>query len=125
MLAPDEVLTHIALPPPLATWRGTYLKARARTAGDFPLVSVAVGYALADGVMQQVRVILGGVAPVPWPSPAAMTLLEGQAPSATLAASAADAALAAVQPLRHNAFKVDLARPLISRAIMEVAALPR
>ena len=54
-----------------------------------------------------------------------MALLEGQSPSATLAASAADAALAAARPLRHNTFKVDMARPLISRAIMAVATLPR
>lgn len=125
VLAPDEILTLISLPQLPATWRGTYLKARERTAGDFPLVSVAVGYALDAGVMQHVRVILGGVAPVPWPSPAAMTLLEGQSLSATLAASAAEAALAAVRPLRHNAFKVDMARALITRAIMAVVTLPR
>lgn len=125
VLDPDEVLTLISLPQPPAAWRGTYLKARERSAGDFPLVSVAVGYALDAGVMQHVRVMLGGVAPVPWPSPAAMARLEGQSPSATLAASAADAALAAARPLRHNTFKVDIARTLISRAIMAVATLPR
>jgi xanthine dehydrogenase YagS FAD-binding subunit len=124
-LAPDEVLTLVSLPQPPATWRGTYLKARERTAGDFPLVSVAVGYALQAGVMQHVRVVLGGVAPVPWPSPAAVSRLEGQAPSAELATSAAEAALTAAQPLRHNAFKVDIARALIARAIMAVAAISR
>ena len=124
-LAPDEVLTLVSLPPPPATWRGTSLKARERTAGDFPLVSVAVGYTLQAGVMRHVRLVLGGVAPVPWPSPTAMAQLEGQPPSVDLAASTAEAALAAARPLRHNAFKVDIARALITRAIMAVAALPR
>jgi xanthine dehydrogenase YagS FAD-binding subunit len=124
-LASDEILTQVSVPQPPATWRGTYLKARERSAGDFPLVSVAIGYALNTGVMQHVRVVLGGVAPVPWPSPAAVALLEGQSPSADLAARAADAALTAVRPLPHNAFKVDIARALIVRTIMAVAGLPR
>jgi xanthine dehydrogenase YagS FAD-binding subunit len=46
VLAEDEVLTAVTLPPPIPHWRGTYLKARERTAGDFPLVSVALGYGL-------------------------------------------------------------------------------
>jgi xanthine dehydrogenase YagS FAD-binding subunit len=122
VLANDEVLTAVTLPPPVPHWQGTYLKARERTAGDFPLVSVATGYALEHGAMRQVRMALGGVAPVPWRSPAAEAVLEGQSPSPALAARAAEAALAAAQPLHHNAFKVEIGRALIARAILAVAA---
>ncbi len=122
VLAAHDVVTAVTLPPCAAAWRGTYLKARERTAGDFPLVSVAVGYALSDGVIQQARVVLGGVAPIPWHSPEAEAILEGQAPTPELAASAASAALAASQPLAHNGFKVDIGRALVARAIMAVAA---
>ncbi len=122
VLANDEVLTAVTLPPPVPHWQGTYLKARERTAGDFPLVSVAIGYALEHGAMRQVRMALGGVAPVPWRSPAAEAVLEGQSPSPELAARAAEAALAAAQPLHHNAFKVEIGRALIARAILAVAA---
>jgi xanthine dehydrogenase YagS FAD-binding subunit len=104
-------------------WQGTYLKARERTAGDFPLVSVAVGCALRNGAIQQARLVLGGVAPVPWRSPGAEAVLEGQAPSPALATHATEAALAGVTPLSHNAFKVDIARALVARAIMAVTRL--
>jgi xanthine dehydrogenase YagS FAD-binding subunit len=114
----------VVLPPPELSWKGTYLKARERTAGDFPLVSVAVGYALDAGAIQHARVVLGGVAPIPWRSPQAEAVLTAQSPSPELAARAAEAALAAAQPLRHNAFKLDIARALIARAIMAVATMP-
>jgi xanthine dehydrogenase YagS FAD-binding subunit len=123
VLAADEVLTAVTLPAIQPGWRGTYLKARERTAGDFPIVSVAVGYALDAGLIRQARLVLGGVAPVPWHSSAAEAALEDQRPSPELAARAAAAALASVQPLSHNAFKVDLGHALVERAIMAVAAL--
>jgi xanthine dehydrogenase YagS FAD-binding subunit len=125
VLAADEVLTSVTLPTARPGWAGTYLKARERTAGDFPVVSVAVGYSLDAGLIRQVRLVLGGVAPVPWRSPAAESVLEGQRPSAELAAKAATAALANAQPLAHNAFKVEIGRALVERAIMAVGALQR
>jgi len=122
VLTAADVLTAVWLPAALPGWQGTYLKARERTAGDFPLVSVAVGYALSAGRIHQARLVLGGVAPVPWHSPAAEAILEGQAPSPELAARAAAAALAEAQPLAHNAFKIDIGRALVARAITAVAA---
>src|SRR5262244_1989576 len=101
VLAADEVLTAVTLPPPAARWRGTYLKARERTAGDFPLVSVATGYTLDNGLIQQARVVLGGVAPTPWRSPQAETVLTGQAPSPELARRAAEAVMADARPCSH------------------------
>jgi xanthine dehydrogenase YagS FAD-binding subunit len=123
VLGTHEVLTEVIVPEPAEGWRGTYLKARERTAGDFPLVSVALGYAVQEGTIRQARVVLGGVAPIPWPSAAAAAALEGQPLSAELAARAADAALAEAQPLPHNAFKVEIGRALVMRAIMAVGAL--
>jgi xanthine dehydrogenase YagS FAD-binding subunit len=123
VLTADGVLTAVILPAALPHWRGTYLKARERTAGDFPLVSVAVGYALDDGLIRQARMVLGGVAPVPWRCPAAEAILEGQQPSAALAARTAATTLANARPLAHNAFKVDIGRALVERAIMAVATL--
>src|SRR5215467_10102107 len=124
VLADDEVLMAVTIPAPEPSWKGTYLKARERTANDFPLVSVTVGYEHATGVIQHARVVLGGVAPIPWRSPQAEAVLTGQSPSPELAARAAEAALAAAQPLRHNAFKLDIARALIARGITAVATLP-
>jgi xanthine dehydrogenase YagS FAD-binding subunit len=123
VLAANEVLTAVTLPVMPAGWQGTYLKARERTAGDFPIVSVAVGYTLEAGVIRQARLVLGGVAPVPWRSPAAEAVLTGQPPAPELAAGAAAAALAEAEPLSHNAFKVVIGRALVARAIMAVARL--
>ena len=111
VLASNEVLTEVIVPKPPEEWRGTYLKARERTAGDFPLVSVAVGYALQEGAIQQARVVLGGIAPVPWVSAAAVTVLEGQPLSADLAARAAEAALPRHSPCRTMCLKLKLATP--------------
>jgi xanthine dehydrogenase YagS FAD-binding subunit len=123
VLASNEVLTEVIVPEPPEGWRGTYLKARERTAGDFPLVSVAVGYALQEGTIRQARVVLGGVAPIPWPSAVAVAELEGRPLSAELADRTAEAALAEAQPLPHNAFKVEIGRALVARAIMAVGTL--
>lgn len=125
VLTPADIVTEVFLPSPPSSWRGTYLKARERTAGDFPLVSVAVGYGLRDNAIQQARVVLGGVAPIPWRSRPAETLLEGQPPALELATQAAETALAEARPLQHNAFKVEIARALITRALMTVSTLPR
>ena len=68
VLQPGEVLTAVTLPASKPGWQGTYVKARERAAGDFPLVSVAVGFALSGEQIQHPRIVLGGVAPVPWRS---------------------------------------------------------
>jgi xanthine dehydrogenase YagS FAD-binding subunit len=123
VLAPAEVMTAVTVPALAEDWRGAFLKARERTAGDFPLVSVATGFTLRDGAIQQASVVLGGVAPVPWRSPAAEAVLEGQAPSETVAEQAAAAAFATAQPLAHNDYKVDIGRALVARAIRSAYSL--
>jgi xanthine dehydrogenase YagS FAD-binding subunit len=121
VLTAGEVLTAVTLPPAPARWRGSYSKSRERTAGDFPIVSLAFGYEMRDG-MANVRLVLGGVAPVPMRSVEGEGVLGGQAPGPEIAAAAADAALSGATPLSHNVFKLDLARALILRAVTRVDA---
>jgi xanthine dehydrogenase YagS FAD-binding subunit len=121
-LEPGELLTGVVVPEASAAWRGIYTKGRERTAGDFAVVSVAAGFELRDGVMRDCRVVLGSVAPTPVRSGAAETLLEGQEPSQDVAKTGAEAAFAGAQPLSHNAYKAELARVLLERAILRVAA---
>jgi xanthine dehydrogenase YagS FAD-binding subunit len=121
VLVEDEVVTYVILPPMPAGWRGTYSKARERTAGDFALASAAIGYEVVDGRMKGVRVVLGGVAPTPLRSTEAERTLEGQAPLEAVAAMAAAAALASATPLSHNGFKLDLLGALITRGVMRLA----
>jgi xanthine dehydrogenase YagS FAD-binding subunit len=117
VLAAGEVLTKVEVPAAPAGWRGVYSKARERTAGDFAIVSLALGFELSGGVIFSARVVLGGVAPAPLRSHAAEEVLNGQPPSNELAGRAADKALEAATPLSHNGFKLDLARALIVRGV--------
>lgn len=121
VLEPGEVLTGVTVPALPSGWRGGYSKARERTAGDFPIVSLALGYELRDGRMSHIRLVLGGVAPTPRRMHEAELVLSGEEPSEAVAATAADAALADAAPLQHNAFKLDLARALIIRGMTRLA----
>ncbi len=125
VLADGEIVLRVMVPAPPAGWRGTYVKARERTAGDFPMVSVAAGFAQEGGAARHARIVLGAVAPVPWRAPAAEGILEGRPVTAERAAQAADAALAGAQPMAGNAYKLDVARALIARTILALAAPPK
>jgi xanthine dehydrogenase YagS FAD-binding subunit len=121
-LEPGELLTGVVVPEASPGWRGIYTKGRERTAGDFAVVGVAAGYELSDGAMRDCRVVLGSVAPTPLRSSTAEALLEGRPVSEEVARIAAEAAFADARPLAHNAFKVELAKVLLERAILRVAA---
>ena len=121
VLAANEVITHIALPAMPSGWRGLYTKSRERTAGDFPIVSGAIGYDLVNGRASGVRIVLGGVAPTPLRMAEAEAVLEGQVPGEELAKRAAAVALSGATPLAYNGFKVDLTHALIWRGIMRLS----
>ena len=125
VLGAGEIVRTVRVPAPPAGWHGTYLKARERAAGDFPMVSVAAGFALEDGRARHARIVLGAVAPVPWRVPAVEAMLESQLITADLAGRAAAQALAGAQPMSGNAYKLDVGRALITRALLAVAASPR
>lgn len=124
VLAPDEVVLAVRATAPPAGWRGTYLKARERSAGDFPMVSVAAGFALEDGLARHARLVLGAVAAVPWSATRAEAMLEGQPVTPERAAQVAEAALAGAQPMSGNAYKLDVGRAVIIRALMSLVAPP-
>ena len=117
-----EVLTEVVVPDAALQRRGTYLKAMDRKAWSFALVSVAAAARVRDGKLRDARIVLGGVAPVPWRLEEAERVLDGQPHSDRLAARAADVLLAAAAPLRDNAYKVPLAKELVRRALERLAA---
>lgn len=102
--------------------RGTFLKAMDRKAWSFALVSVAAAARVREGKAHDVRIVLGGVAPVPWRVPAAEKQLEGGGLDDNACLAAADVILARAQPLRDNGYKVALARELIRRALRSLVA---
>jgi xanthine dehydrogenase YagS FAD-binding subunit len=117
----DELLLSVQLPAPPAGTRSTYLKAMDRKVWAFALVGVAAVLHVDGGTIQHARLVLGGVANVPWRVTAAEQVLAGQAPSDELFAHAADTALAGADPLEHNGYKVLLAKTLIKRALHQLA----
>jgi len=119
---PDEIITDIHLPK-IPNSRSVYLKAMDRAAWGFALVSVAVRLDFDDEKISEARLVLGGVAPIPWRVPEAERLLVGQTLSPNLAARAAELALQNAQPLTHNAYKIRLAKALVKRAVMSAAEL--
>jgi xanthine dehydrogenase YagS FAD-binding subunit len=94
---------------------------RDRASFAFALVSVAAAVDVAEGVVRDVRLALGGVAHKPWRATAAEEALRGRPATEESFAAAADAELAAATPLRDNGFKVPLARNLVVRTLLEVA----
>jgi xanthine dehydrogenase YagS FAD-binding subunit len=116
-LAAGELITAVVLPSvPFAT-SGVYLKLRDRASYAFALISVAAAVDVKNGKIQQGRFALGGVAHKPWRSLEAEAFLQGKAADASIFEKAAEIALQGAKPLKHNAFKVDMAKRAIRRAL--------
>ncbi len=122
VLKPDEILTEILIPVPAAGTRSTYWKQNgARCLGLRALVSVAAAVRQKDGKVEQARIVLGGVAPIPWRSHDAEAALIGKPLDSASVAQAAEEALKTARPFRDYAYKVDLARAIIRGALMKLA----
>jgi xanthine dehydrogenase YagS FAD-binding subunit len=117
LLEPGDIITSVTLPPPVAGAQSTYLKLRDRAAYEFALASAAIVMKISGGKIQHIRVALGGVGTKPWRSFEAEQALVDRAPSRAAFVKAADAALKDAQPASENAFKVELSRRCIVRAL--------
>jgi xanthine dehydrogenase YagS FAD-binding subunit len=119
VLEEGELITHVLLPksPPA---HQLYRKVRDRASYAFAVLSIAVVFDLKDGAFANVRIALGGVAHKPWRATKAEAVLDGQTPSPSLFARAADAELADAKGHGHNDFKIPLARRLIVAALRDL-----
>lgn len=118
-LTPGELIVGLRLPAEAAGFsrNARYLKLRERTSYAFAVVSAAAALEIEDGAIRRARIALGGVAAKPWRARAAEASLEGKRPSAEAFAIAADLALAEARPSGDNAFKIELARRIVARAL--------
>lgn len=121
VIRPDELLLEVRLPAPAAGARSTYLKAMDRKVWAFALAGAAVMLRLDDRRVADARVVLSGVATIPWRVPAAEQALVGKEAGPAAFERAADAAVAGARPLAHNGYKVPLVRSLVRRALEELA----
>jgi xanthine dehydrogenase YagS FAD-binding subunit len=118
-----ELITSVDLPPSPFAAHSFYLKVRDRASYAFALVSVAAALDLQDGVVRDVRIVLGGVAHKPWRSTEAEGALRGQPLSEDKLQQAANAAVAGAQPYADNGYKIELARRAIVRAVRTAGEL--
>ena len=116
-LLPGELVTSVFVPATPAAQRSRYVKVRDRAAYAFALVSCAAGLELSQGLIREARVALGGVGTRPWRSLDAERALAGQRPGKDVFREAAELMLRGAQPRRDNAFKVELARRTMVRAL--------
>jgi len=121
VLEPGDVVTEVLLDAPLSGARGTYRKARERASFDFALAGAAIVLTMADGKVKTARVVLSGVAPVPWRSAEAEQALVGKPLDAATAEAAAAAAVKAAVPLGENAYKVPLVRGILEETLLALA----
>ena len=116
-----DLVTEVRIPENALARRGAFEKAMERKSWGFALVSVAASVKIIGGVARDARVVLGGVAPVPWRARAAEKLLEGNALDERTCQAAADAALEGAEPLKDNGYKVPLAREVVRRTLRRLA----
>ena len=120
-LQPGELITHVELPPATGTGQ-VYLKLRDRAAYEFALASAAVVAHVENGHIRAVRVAMGGVGTRPWRSHPAEAALTGRLANAANFQAAAEAALKGAKTHPENAFKVELARRCVTRALKMATA---
>ena len=116
-----ELIVAIELPKNNFANKSYYLKVRDRASYAFALVSAAVALDIANGTIRDARVALGGVATKPWRSSAAERALIGKRVGPSTFRAAAEVALRGAVPHRDNAFKVELAKRTLVRALTEVS----
>lgn len=120
-LPSGALITGVTVPPASVAAHSRYRKVRERASFAFAIGSVAAALDVEDGVVREVRLALGAVASRPWRARAAERALTGGPADAEAFAAAADAELAAAEPLAENGYKVTLMRNLITAVLTELA----
>jgi xanthine dehydrogenase YagS FAD-binding subunit len=122
VLADEELMTHVILPAPGSVKSG-YYEVRYKASHDWPLAFATVVLTTSGNTIRSGRVVLGAVAPVPWRSKPAEDALAGKPLNEETAALAGEAAVTEAKPMSGNAYKVQITRTAVKRAIMNAAGL--
>ena len=120
-LAPGDLVTAIELAPSEAAANSSYRKVRERASYSFAVISVAAAVSHRDGVIEDCRIALGGVAHVPWRATEAEAALRGRPATQASFEAAADAELARAEPLRDNVYKLPLTRNVLINTLTELS----
>jgi xanthine dehydrogenase YagS FAD-binding subunit len=124
VLQNDEIITEVTVPASKFAANSTYLKFKERDSMDFAMSAVAAAVALGPNkTVADARIVLGGVAPIPWRVPKAESALTGKTLSQELLAEVAKVALQGAEPLAKNAYKIPLTQTLVRRALAKAGGL--
>jgi xanthine dehydrogenase YagS FAD-binding subunit len=120
-IEPGEVLTRVRIPAPSPGTRSAYHKQTERESYDWPICDVAVVLEMKSEIVQEVRIVLGWVAPTPRRAIQSENILRGQKVTDALARDAARASVAGAMPLSKNAYKVPVLEAVVCRTILAAA----
>jgi len=124
VLQNDEIITEVIVPASKFAANSTYLKFKERDSMDFAMSAVAAAVTLGPNkTVTDARIVLGGVAPIPWRVPKAESALTGHTMSQELLADVAKVALQGAEPLAKNAYKIPLTQTLVRRALAKAGGL--
>lgn len=121
ILKPNEIIAEISVP--IKGLKNATYEVRHRNGFDWPYVTATVAFELRGGIATNARVVLGHVAPVPWTSEGAGKALSGAKVDASLAAKCGEAAIQGAKPLSGNAYKVQLVKIAVKRAVVAAAGV--
>lgn len=116
VLLPNQILTHVVVPPAKGVSSGTYQVRQLQ--GEWPTVSAAAALRIEGGVVTDARIVLGQVAPTPWLSYDAARELVGKPVTEATAQAAGEAAMAQAVPLSRNGYKIRMAQTSVKRAVL-------
>lgn len=118
VLDPHEILIRVEIAVPTPGTKSIYIKSRLRKAIDFAVVSIAAAVTIRDGLCQDARIVLGGVAPTPRRAKAAEAAIKGKPISPESAGQAAHEAADGTSALTKNAYKITLTKALVKKALL-------
>jgi xanthine dehydrogenase YagS FAD-binding subunit len=122
VLGKDEILSAIQLPAARPGTRGTYHKVLDREAWTHAVVSAAIVLEMDQQICRGARIVLGGVAPIPWRLPKVEAMLVGQRITRELAANAGEASVEGAHPLAKNKYKIPLTKAVVKRTLLSLNA---
>ncbi len=117
-IAPNEIVTEVTIPAASRGMRNALYEVRPKEGLDWPITTAAVALRMRGETVESARIVLGHVAPKPWPAEDAAKWLAGKTINEENAAKAGDAAVQGATPLSRNAYKVQLARVSVKRALL-------
>ena len=121
ILLPDEILVELQVPDAPTGSKAIYVKEMVRETWNFALCSVAAMITVRNGVVQDARIALGGVAPIPYRALNAEAAITGRPLDEASAAAAGVAAVDGARPLAKNGYKVPLTQAVVKRALLSLA----